>query len=377
MIAKSAQNILKTIENRAEKLGFCAVGVASTNVPANWSDRLKHAISENWHGDMDWMAETLDRRATPTALWSEAKSAIVLAYNYGPDENPMDLLDQTDKGIVSVYARNRDYHDIIKGKLKELAGLIARQADAQVKVFVDTAPLMEKPLAQLAGVGWQGKHSVVVSKKQGCWLFLGTILTDLELPNAEPEVDHCGSCTRCLDICPTDAFAEPYKLDARKCIAYLTNEFKGVIPHQYRKPIGNRIYGCDDCLAVCPWNKFAAKTADTKLQVREELRAPDLVELSKLDDASFRKMFAGSPIKRLGRDAFMRNILIALGNAVGHDVKDAILSHINDPEPIVRGAAIWAIGQHLSQKEFEELAKKAVSAETDAQVQQEWQRAKQ
>ena len=365
--------LLADLRSRAQKLGFVQLGVASATAPDIWRNQLQDAIQQNWHGDMDWMAETFERRVTPLALWPEAKSAIVLAYNYAPDSNPMDLLDETEKGVVSVYARNRDYHDIIKGKLKELAGILAKQGNCAVKVFVDTAPLMEKPLAQQAGIGWQGKHSVLVSKQEGCWLFLGTILTDAALPVDEAETDHCGSCTRCLDICPTNAFPAPYKLDARKCIAYLTNEFKGVIPEEFRKPIGNRIYGCDDCLAVCPWNKFAKNTADAKLQMREELRAPDLVELAKFDDAAFRAFFAGSPIKRLGRDAFLRNVLIALGNAVGHEVSSHIENHLVDPNPIVRGAAIWALKQHLPQVEFESRAQAATITETDNSVIAEWQ----
>jgi epoxyqueuosine reductase len=365
--------IITDLKERAQKLGFVHFGIASAKAPDVWRERLANAVKQNWHGDMEWMAETFDRRFAPTSLWHEAKSAIVLAYNYTPDSNPMDMLDQTEKAIVSAYARNRDYHDIIKGKLKELAGVLARQGDCGVKVFVDTAPLMEKPLAQLAGIGWQGKHTVLVSKQEGCWLFLGVILTDAELPLDKAETDHCGSCTRCLDVCPTNAFPGPYKLDARKCIAYLTNEFKGVIPVEFRKPIGNRIYGCDDCLAVCPWNKFAKTTADTKLQMRADLRAPNLVELAKFDDATFRAFFAGSAVKRLGRDAFMRNVLIALGNAHGHDVVDKIEDHLSDPNPIVRGAAVWALRQHLSEDELASRYGQAVNTEADESVIAEWQ----
>ena len=364
--------IVKELKTRAEKLGFVAFGVAKASLPAEQQRRLASAIDQQWHGDMNWMAETLERRLSPDALWSDAKRVIVLAYNYTPDENPMDLLGETDKGIISVYARNRDYHEIIKGKLKELANILARRASAEVKVFVDTAPLMEKPLAQQTGVGWQGKHTVVVNKQHGCWLFLGTILTDAALPLDAPEIDHCGSCTRCLDVCPTNAFPEAYKLDARRCIAYLTNEFKGVIPSEFRKPIGNRIYGCDDCLAVCPWNKFAKTTADAKLQMRDDLRAPELEELARLDDTSFRKMFAGSPVKRLGRDAFIRNVLIALGNAKNPNVS-LIQRHIKDPNPVVRGAAVWALGQQLSAEEFEQQKTVALASENDQSVIDEWQ----
>ncbi len=368
----ATDKLIVDLKARAEKLGFVQFGIGPADAPESWQQNLTNAISEQWHGDMEWMAETLDRRISPKALWPAAKSAIVLAYNYTPDSNPMDMLAQTDKGIVSVYARNKDYHDIIKGKLKEIAGVLARRGEAEVKVFVDTAPLMEKPLAQQAGIGWQGKHTVLVSKSEGCWLFLGTILTDLELEYTSPEIDHCGSCTRCLDICPTNAFPAPYKLDARKCIAYLTNEFKGVIPKEFRKPIGNRIYGCDDCLAVCPWNKFAKTTADQKLQMRDDLRSPDLIELAKLDDEAFRKFFSGSPVKRLGRDAFLRNVLIAMGNAAGHEMSEHIEPHTSDKNPIVRGAAIWALKQHLNESAFDRYKVRALKGETDDTVIAEW-----
>lgn len=368
----ATDKLIVELKARAEKLGFAQFGIGPADAPESWQQNLTNAISEQWHGDMEWMAETLDRRISPKALWPAAKSAIVLAYNYTPDSNPMDMLAQTDKGIVSVYARNKDYHDIIKGKLKEIAGVLARRGEAEVKVFVDTAPLMEKPLAQQSGIGWQGKHTVLVSKSEGCWLFLGTILTDLELEYTAPEIDHCGSCTRCLDICPTNAFPAPYKLDARKCIAYLTNEFKGVIPQEFRKPIGNRIYGCDDCLAVCPWNKFAKTTADQKLQMRDDLRSPDLIELAKLDDEAFRKFFSGSPVKRLGRDAFLRNVLIAMGNAAGHEMSEHIEPHTSDKNPIVRGAAIWALKQHLSESAFDRYKVRALKGETDDTVIAEW-----
>lgn len=365
--------ILDELKARAEKLGFVAFGVAKATLPQSIQNSFLHAIDQNWHGDMAWMAESATRRLSPENMWPDAKSAIVVAYNYAPDENPMVQLDETENGVISVYARNRDYHEIIKGKLKELANICARRMEADVKVFVDTAPLLEKPLAQQAGIGWQGKHSVLVNKHEGCWLFLGTILTNAELPTDEAEKDHCGSCTRCLDICPTNAFPEPYKLDARRCIAYLTNEFKGIIPVEFRKPIGNRIYGCDDCLAVCPWNKFAAITKDVKLQMREELRAPKLSELAKLDDAAFREMFAGSPVKRLGRNAFLRNVLIALGNAKGVTLSADIEPHLNDPDPIVRGAAVWAYKQQATLSAFEEKKQKALRQEKDANVIAEWQ----
>jgi epoxyqueuosine reductase len=372
-LSGNTNHIVDELKARAEKLGFVAFGVAKADLPSHISQAFLKALDENWHGDMEWMKTSADRRLSPQNMWPDARSAIVVAYNYAPDENPMVGLKETDKGVISVYARNRDYHEIIKGKLKELANICARRTNAEVKVFVDTAPLLEKPLAQQAGIGWQGKHSVLVNKREGCWLFLGTILTSADLPADEAENDHCGSCTRCLDICPTNAFPEPYKLDARRCIAYLTNEYKGVIPVEFRKPIGNRIYGCDDCLAVCPWNKFATEAADVKLRMREDLRAPKLSELAKLDDAGFRTFFAGSPVKRLGRNAFLRNVLIGIGNAENIDIDADIIPHLQDQDPVVRGAAVWAYKQHASHADFETKKHQALAHEKEQSVIKEWQ----
>lgn len=292
---------------------------------------------------MVWLEETLERRADPRVLWPEARSAVVLAMNYGPDGDPLDNLTKPAVGNISVYARHRDYHDVLKGRLKEVAGLIARDTGADVKVFVDTAPLMEKPLAALAGVGWQGKHTNLVSRDFGSWLFLGVILSAADLPPDEPASDHCGACRRCLDACPTNALPAPYQMDARRCISYLTIEHAGPIPEDLRPLIGNRIYGCDDCLAVCPWNKFAREAAEMKLRPRPELTAPSLAALAALDDAEFRALFAGSPVKRVGRNRFVRNVAIAIGNSGDPALIPALRPLLDDPDPVVAEAARWAL----------------------------------
>ena len=296
-------------------------------------------LSKARHGDMDWMNERIKERANPQQLWPDARSVIMLGMNYGPDENPLNLLTKTDCGAISAYARNRDYHDLIKKKLKTLARWMVEETNCAVKVFVDTAPVMEKPLAARAGIGWQGKHTNLVSRDFGSWLFLGAIFTDLDLNEDTPHTDHCGDCQRCLDICPTEAFPAPYQLDARRCIAYLTIEHKDHIPLEFRKPIGNRIYGCDDCLAICPWNKFASESAEAKLQARDELTAPSLGMLADLDDARFRAYFAGSPVKRTGRDRFVRNVMIAIGNSANADFLEHIEKRLSDESPLVRAGA--------------------------------------
>ncbi len=323
---------------------------------------------------MDWLARDPDRRATPEGLWPEARTAIVVAMNYGPEHDPLAVLDQKDRAAISVYAQNRDYHDIIKGRLKDLAGWLQRQTGEAVKVFIDTAPLLEKPLAEQAGIGWQGKHTNLVSRAHGSWLFLGEILTTADMPPDPPETDHCGSCRRCLDICPTDAFPEPYELDARRCISYLTIEHKGPIPHAFRAPMGNRIYGCDDCLAVCPWNKFAAEAAEAKLQARDDLMAPPLADLLGLDDPAFRRHFSGSPIKRIGRDRFLRNVLIAAGNSGDCDLLPKIEPLLADPAPLVRGAAVWAFRRLAPPAMVEARRAAHLPQETDPEVRDEWQR---
>jgi len=323
---------------------------------------------------MDWLARDPDRRATPKGLWPEARTAIVLAMNYGPAHDPLAVLAQKDRAAISVYAQNRDYHDVMKGKLKELAHWLHRQTGEAVKVFVDTAPILEKPLAERAGIGWQGKHTNLVSRRHGSWLFLGEILTTAELVASPPETDHCGNCRRCLDICPTDAFPEPYRLDARRCISYLTIEHERPIPHDFRTAIGNRVYGCDDCLAVCPWNKFANEAAEAKLVAREDLLAPPLADLLELDDPAFRRRFSGSPIKRIGRDRFLRNVLIAAGNSGDPDLLPRIEPLLADPAPLVRGAAVWAFRRLAPPAMVDARRAAHLPHETDEEVQDEWQR---
>lgn len=321
------------------------------------------------------MAETAERRADPRALWPEVRSVILLGLNYGPAEDPLAELARKDRGYISVYARSRDYHDVIKGKLKEAAGFLAAKASSDVKVFVDTAPVMEKPLAEAAGLGWQGKHTVIVSREFGDWLFLGAIFTTAELPPDEPERDHCGTCRRCLDVCPTNAFPAPYQLDARRCISYLTIEHKGHIPEELRPGIGNRIFGCDDCLAVCPWNKFAQAGREARLAQREDLAALPLEELARLDDLAFRTRFSGTPIKRTGRDRFIRNVLIAIGNSGDSALAYEALRLLDDASPLVRAMAIWAIGRLLPQEAVSRHAAERLESEGNPDVREEWRRA--
>jgi epoxyqueuosine reductase len=321
---------------------------------------------------MDWLAARPERRTDPRALWANVRSVIMLGVNYGPDDNPLAILENRTRGAISVYARGDDYHDLIKKRLKALARWLVAASGCEVKVFVDTAAVMEKPLAQAAGLGWQGKHTNLVSREFGSWLFLGAIFTTLDLPHDAPDIDHCGSCRACLDICPTAAFPAPYKLDARRCISYLTIESKGPIPHEFRKAIGNRIYGCDDCLAVCPWNKFAQQGREAKLAARDELRAPSLADLAALDDAAFRARFTKSPVKRIGRDRFVRNVLIAIGNSNDRTLTVAAERLMDDESPLVRGAAVWALSQLLGREEFSARAAKALNAEPDESVRAEW-----
>lgn len=317
------------------------------------------------------MAETFERRSSPLKLWPEARSVIMLAMNYGPEDDPRPLLKSKDRANISVYARNRDYHDVIKGKLKQIAGRFAARSGADVKVFVDTAPVMEKPLAEKAGIGWQGKHTNLVSRQFGSWLFLGSIFTTEDLAPDSAERDHCGSCRACLDVCPTNAFPAPYRLDARRCISYLTIEHHGVIPLEFREAMGNRIYGCDDCLAVCPWNKFASRTREEAFHAREELKGPLLADLAKLDDPSFRALFSGSPVKRIGRDRFVRNVLIAIGNSEETRLAQEARALLGDSSPLVRAMAVWALGR-LVPEETKGLAPAALETEEDEDVRSEW-----
>ena len=362
------------IRAKALELGFEVCGFTSVTDPWPASARLAAFVEAGRHGQMDWMADTLERRSHPKALWPGALSAIMLGVNYGPDHDPLEALKAKDRGNISVYAQGDDYHDVVKKKLKALAGHIFQTFGAEVKVFVDTAPVMEKPLAQRAGLGWQGKHTNLVSREFGSWLFLGSIFTTLELPPDAAEDDHCGNCRACLDACPTDAFPAPYQLDARRCISYLTIENKGPIPRAFRAKMGNRIYGCDDCLAACPWNKFASAAAEMKLSARQELRAPGLAELAALDDAGFRALFRKSPVKRIGRDRFARNVMIAIGNSKDASLIAAARDALSEKSPLVRGAAVWALSQLLPADEFSALA--SAMHESDDSVRQEWGAAK-
>jgi epoxyqueuosine reductase len=364
---------LKTrLASEARALGFDRIGVSGPEATKEAAKHFREFLDAGAHGDMDWLAAHPERRADPRALWSAVRSVIMLGVNYGPDENPLSILEQRTRGAISVYAQGDDYHDLIKKRLKALARWLVAASPCEVKVFVDTAAVMEKPLAQAAGLGWQGKHTNLVSREFGSWLFLGAIFTTLDLPRDDTEADHCGSCRACLDICPTAAFPAPYKLDARRCISYLTIESKGPIPREFRKAIGNRIYGCDDCLAVCPWNKFAQAGRESKLAAREDLRAPSLADLARLDDAAFRARFTKSPVKRIGRDRFVRNVLIAIGNSGDAALAEEAGRLLDDESPLVRGAAVWALSQLLERDAFSRLAADALTAEADDVVRLEW-----
>jgi epoxyqueuosine reductase len=364
-----------TLAEEARALGFDCIGVTDPGAIADAAKHFRSFLDAGAHGDMGWLAANPERRTDPRVLWAGVRSVIMLGVNYGPDENPLAILAQRSSGAISVYAQGDDYHDLIKKRLKALARWLVATSGGEVKVFVDTAAVMEKPLAQAAGLGWQGKHTNLVSREFGSWLFLGAIFTELDLPRDDADTDHCGSCQACLDICPTAAFPAPYKLDARRCISYLTIENKGPIPHEFRKAIGNRIYGCDDCLAVCPWNKFAQTGREAKLAARDQLRAPSLADLARLDDAAFRILFAKSPVKRIGRDRFIRNVLIAIGNS--NDVVLAVEAErlLDDESPLVRGAAVWALSQLKERAEFAALASDAIRNERDETVRAEWQAA--
>jgi epoxyqueuosine reductase len=344
-------------------------------VLATAGEHFREFLDAGAHGDMDWLAANPERRMDPRLLWPGVRSIIMCGVNYGPDENPLALLARRTRGAISAYAQGDDYHDVIKKRLKTLARWLVATSGEDVKVFVDTAAVMEKPLAQAAGLGWQGKHTNLVSREFGSWLFLGAIFTASDLPRDAADTDHCGSCSACQDICPTAAFPAPYKLDARRCISYLTIENKGPIPREFRKAIGNRIYGCDDCLAVCPWNKFAQQGRETKLAAREELRSPSLAELARLDDAAFRGLFSKSPVKRIGRDRFVRNVLIAIGNSGDPALADEAMRLLNDESPLVRGTAVWALSQLKTADEFNSLAQHAIGKETSEEVKAEWRRA--
>ncbi|KAF2989745.1 tRNA epoxyqueuosine(34) reductase QueG [Methylocystis sp. MJC1] len=363
--------IESAIRAHALSLGFDACRFTTAEADPLLAERLRAWLASGAHGDMGWMAETADRRSSPKALWPEARSVVMLGLNYGPSADPLSLLADREAGAISVYARHRDYHDIVKGRLKQLAAFMLKRAGGgDVKVFVDTAPVMEKPLAQQAGLGWQGKHTNLVSRDFGSWLFLGAIFTDLALAPDAPERDHCGSCRNCLDACPTNAFTGPYQLDARRCVSYLTIEHKGPIPRAFRDAIGNRIYGCDDCLAVCPWNKFAHVAREAKLAARPDLESPALAELAQLDDADFRALFSGSPIKRIGRARFIRNVLVAIGNSGAASLADHAERLLSDADSLVRGAAVWALAKLAPQRLV--ALRQLCALEQDEGVRNEW-----
>ncbi|MDH3475564.1 MAG: tRNA epoxyqueuosine(34) reductase QueG [Rhodospirillales bacterium] len=362
------------IRDRALGEGFEAVGFAPAALSEGAREGLAGYLAQGYYGDMGWLAEPekAARRADPKVLWPAARSVVVLGTNYGPAEDPLALLSAPERGNVSVYARGRDYHDVIKKRLKALGRWMTETFDCQVKVFVDTAPVMEKPLAERGGIGWQGKHTNLVSRDFGSWLFLGEVYTDLELGPDTAESDHCGSCRRCLEVCPTAAFPAPYRLDARRCISYLTIEHKGHIAREFRKPMGNRIFGCDDCLAVCPWNKFAYPAGEEALAPRPELSGPRLADLAELDEAAFRARFAGTPVKRLGRDRFLRNVLIALGNSGRPELAETARRRLDEPSPLVRAMAVWALGELAPAAGFAAERARRLPGEPDPEVQAEW-----
>ncbi|WLS09980.1 tRNA epoxyqueuosine(34) reductase QueG [Shinella sumterensis] len=372
---KIRRRLTDFIKAEAADKGFDLCRITAPDSIPQAPARLADFLAADYHGTMDWMAETQARRADPRVLWSDVRSIVLFGMNYGPAHDPREVLALPDRAAISVYAQNRDYHDIIKGKLKEVATRFAARGGEDVKVFVDTAPVMEKPLAAAAGLGWQGKHTNLVSRTHGSWLFLGSLFTTADLLRDEPERDHCGSCRACLDACPTDAFPAPYKLDARRCISYLTIEHKGAIAPDMREKIGNRIYGCDDCLAACPWNKFAAAASEMKLVAREELKAPAIADLLALDDPAFRSHFSGSPVKRIGRDRFVRNTLIAAGNSRDRGLIAPCLSLADDAAPMVRGMAAWALSRLMDAGEFARFAAGRVE-DADEDVRAEYERAK-
>ena len=372
--------IAERIRHEAKALGFDVVGFTRPEKVAYAGAHLKQFVEQELYGEMEWMVDTLERRSQPNNLWQEVQTVIMLGMNYGPTSDPLWQLEHKDKGVISVYARGHDYHDLIKKKLKALARFMVGElpkifdieSDIDVKVFVDTAPVMEKPLAGAAGLGWQGKHTNLVSKDYGSWLFLGSIFTTLKLPQSEAVKDNCGTCTACLDICPTDAFIQSRQIDARKCISYLTIEYGGHIERDLRPKIGNHIYGCDDCLSACPWNKFAQLSSEAKFHARVELSMPELSDLVMLDDATFRDLFTASPIKRIKRRRFIRNVLIAIGNSGNAKYLPQIETLLEDEEPLIRGAAIWAAEQLMSADIFVKTHARLASLEQDEGVQLEW-----
>jgi epoxyqueuosine reductase len=356
----------------ALELGFDAVGIARLTQGGAQGERLRAFLAAGRHGDMDWMETRSEQRGDPLALWPQAQSVVMVAISYAPDTDPLEVLQMRERGAISVYAQGKDYHEILKPKLKQLARDVVTATGADVKVFVDTAPLMEKPLAAVAGLGWQGKHTNLVSRTHGSWLFLGALLTTAELVPDDAEADHCGSCRRCLDVCPTAAFPAPYQLDARRCIAYLTIEHKGQIAREFRAAMGNRIYGCDDCLAVCPWNKFAETSREMRFAACAETNNPPLAELLGLDDAAFRTRFAGTPVKRTGRARFVRNVLVAAGNSDDLSLVEGVRRLLDDASPLVRGMAVWALARLTTESELRAEFKRTFEGERDESVRSEW-----
>jgi epoxyqueuosine reductase len=369
------QSLEDQVKAAAIAAGFDTVGVARLDdLGEEPGRRLDRFLDEGRHGDMAWMETHAARRRHPRALWPEARSAVVCGQSYAPAADPMRILAEPGRGAVSVYAQGRDYHDIVKSRLRRVAGVLQHATEgADVKVFVDTAPLMEKPLAGLAGLGWQGRHTNLVARDHGSWLFLGVVLTTAELVPDRAHEDRCGSCRRCLDVCPTDAFPAPYQLDPRRCIAYLTIEHKAPIPRALRAPMGNRVFGCDDCLAVCPWNKFAAHTREIRLRGGPETDSPPLAELLVLDDATFRQRFAGTPVKRTGRDRFVRNVAIAAGNSGERQLAGLLEPLLDDESPLVRGAAVWALARLVGADALGDLRQRRGTPDPDPQVEAEWQ----
>ena len=368
------KNIKSEISEFSKEVGFDVVGFTSPDGLERNAQYFSEFLEKSHHGEMKWLEEKADRRKSPLTLWPDVKSVIMLGMNYGPKDNPLDFLENQNLGNISVYAKGKDYHVIVKKKLKQIARHIHKKFGAEVKVFVDTAPVMEKPLSEKAGTGWQGKHTNLVSREFGSWLFIGSIFTTLELEPEKPEENHCGSCQSCLDICPTNAFPAPYKLDAQRCISYLTIEYKGHIDLEFRKAMGNRIYGCDDCLSICPWNKYASLTAERNFLPRVELVYPELEDLITLDDQSFRSVFSGSPIKRTGRDFFIRNVLIAIGNSGDTKYIPALMDKLQENSPFVRAMAVWALKQLCDENSFDALRSDYISREADNDVLSEWNR---
>ena len=367
-----ASPIETQLRQRARELGFCELRITDASLPAQTGRRLRQAVADGHHAGMEWLKTTLARRVSPDAMWKDASSCIMLAMSYTPTIEVMARLKDRSTGVISTYALGRDYHDVIKGRLKTLAGWLAAKTGSDVKVFVDTAPLMEKPLGHRAGLGWQGKHTNLVSRDHGSWLFLGAILTAADLKQDAAETDHCGTCTACLDICPTKAFPSPYRLDSGRCISYLTIEHKGHIDREFRRAMGNRIFGCDDCLAVCPWNKFAGEASELKLAARDELVSPSLSDLAALDDAAFRALFSGSPVKRIGRNRFVRNVMIAVGNSGDARLTACAKNLLDHDSEQVRAMAVWALSRLLPRDEFTCLASTRRDREPDDNVRREW-----